>query len=437
MAVKPKRLKKIRKAKMSMENTDIEQKIISRESIHDRIEEVQDIINMEEKWKTNLWKLYTFHFFMGLHLISGVLLPFFLRWGKLTFVEVMLLQSYFTMMTLLFEIPCGAIADYMSRKFSLILGALITALAALIYGSYPNIFIFGIGETLWAFAGALISGTDQAFMYDTLRKLGRENDILKITARNRSFMLFGITVSAPIGSIIGANLSLNLVMTFMFFPFFMAALISLTLREPNHELEKKKTDNYITIIKSGFKELKRNKILRILAFEMIMTESIVFFLIWTYQIYLEALSFQLVFFGLVSASMTVIQIIFNNIVAKLTTRIKNKTNFLQIYTIIPGLGYILIALIFYIPISIPLILTIIGFGFSRRLIFVKGINKQIETHNRATVLSTINMAASLIRSVLYPFIGFLVTWNLSTTFILFGAIIIIFAMLSRIKSEYL
>jgi len=422
---------------MSTDNTEIEQKMVKIESNYDQIEEVQKVIHDTEKWKSNIWKSYIFHFFMGLHLISGVLLPFFMTWGKLSFVEVMFLQSYFTMMILLFEIPCGAIADYISRKFSLILGALITAFAALIYGSYPNIFIFVIGETLWAFASALTSGTDQAFIYDTLRKLGRENDISKITARNRSFMLFGIAVSAPIGSIIGANLSLNLVMTLMFIPFFIAALVSLTLREPNHELEKKKTDNYLTVIKSGFKELKSNNILRILAFEMIITESIVFFLIWTYQIYLEALNFQLVFFGLVSASMTIIQIIFNNLVPKIATRLKNKRRFLQVYTVIPGIGFILMALIFYIPISIPLILAIIGFGFSRSIIFVKGINKQIQTQNRATVLSTINMAASLIRTILYPFIGYLVMWNLNTTFILLGAVIIIFAILSKIKSDYL
>jgi len=422
---------------MSADNNEVDQKIVKIESIYDQVEEAQKIVHTKEKWKSNIWKSYIFHFFMGFHLISGVLLPFFLTWGKLTFIEVMFLQSYFTMMILLFEIPCGAIADYISRKFSLILGALITAFAAVIYGSYPNIFIFAIGETLWAFASALTSGTDQAFIYDTLRKLRRENDISKITARNRSFMLFGIAVSAPIGSIIGAHLSLNLVMTLMFFPFFIATLISLTLREPNHDLVKKQTENYLTVIKSGFKELKRNNILRILAFEMIITESIVFFLIWTYQIYLEALNFQLVFFGLVSASMTIIQIIFNNLVPKIATKLKNKRRFLQVYTVIPGIGFIFMALIFYIPISIPLILVIIGFGFSRSIIFVKGINKQIQTQNRATVLSTINMAASLIRTILYPFIGYLVMWNLSTTFILLGAVIIIFAILSKIKSEYL
>ena len=71
------------------------------------------------------------------------------------------------------------------------------------------------------------------------------------------------------------------------------------------------------------------------------------------------------------------------------------------------------------------------------MIFVKGINKQIETENRATVLSTINMIASLIRAVLYPLVGYLVMWNLNATFVMLGSMIIVFALLSRIKSENL
>ena len=170
-------------------------------------------------WKSNIQKSYLVHFFMGFHLISGVLIPFFLTWGKLTFVEVMFLQSYFTIMILIFEIPCGAIADYISRKFSLILGGLSTALAALVYASYPNIVIFAIGETLFALGHALTSGTDQAFSYDTLRKMGKEEEISKIMARNRSCFLVGVGISAPIGSIIGVVFSLSLTMSFMFFPF--------------------------------------------------------------------------------------------------------------------------------------------------------------------------------------------------------------------------
>ena len=104
---------------------------------------------------------------------------------------------------------------------------------------------------------------------------------------------------------------------------------------------------------------------------------------------------------------------------------------------IPGITYILMATIFFTPVSIALILIVIGFGFSRSILFIGGINKQIKTDNRATVLSTINMFASLIRTILYPLIGILVMWNLNLTFIALGTIIIVATLLSQVKSEYL
>jgi len=389
------------------------------------------------QWKLNIWKSYLFHFFMGLHFISGVLLPFFMTWGKLSFIEVMFLQSYFTIMILLLEIPCGAIADYLSRKLSLTLGAISTTLAALIYGIYPHITIFVIGETLWAFGAALTSGSDQAFIYDTLSKLGQEDKISKIMARNRSFMLLGICISAPVGSMISSYLSLNLVMTFMVIPFFIATIISITLKEPIKEKITKKSGGYFKIIKDGLSQLKNNKILRLLALEMIITESMVFFLIWTYQLYLEALRVQVMFYGFISAFMTITQIIFNNLVPSFENRIRNKRRFLQLFSIIPGIGFITMSLIYFIPLSIPLILITIGFGFSRSILFIKGINNQIETENRATVISTISMIANLIRTVLYPLVGYMVMWNLSFGLISLGVVIILATIFSRIKSEYL
>jgi MFS family permease len=388
-------------------------------------------------WKLNILKLYLFNFLMGFHMISGILLPFFLNWGKLTFVEIMILQSFFMLMILVLEIPCGAIADYISRRFSLVLGALSTALAALIYGSFSNIFIFMIGETLFALGNSLISGTDTAFLYDTLKKMNCEDKLTKFAARNRSFVLLGVTLSAPIGSLIGSAISLNLVMTLMFIPFSIAFIISISLKEPVMNEKNLESPNYIQVIKTGFKELRNNKILRILALDLVSVESMTFFLIWTYQVYLDKLYFPLEFFGLISASMTITQIVFSNLVHSFKERFKNSRRFLQIYTIIPGLGYIFMSLIYFTPVSIALILIVIGFGFTRSLIFVQGINKQIQSNNRATVISTVNMITCLIRTVLYPLVGILVMMNLNLTFISLGVIILIIGIFTRVKHKYL
>ncbi len=126
-----------------------------------------------------------------------------------------------------------------------------------------------------------------------------------------------------------------------------------------------------------------------------------------------------------------------SLIPRLEKRYSNKKTFLQIYTVIPGIGFILMSMITFLPVSIALILIVLGMGLSRRILFTQGINKQIETENRATVLSTISMITSLIRTILYPIIGYLTMVNLGLTFILLGAMIIIFAIFSKIKNEYL
>ncbi len=69
---------------MSTDKSEIEHKFVKIESMYDQIEEAQKVIHTKEKWKSNIWKSYIFHFFMGLNLISGVLLPFFLTRYSLT-----------------------------------------------------------------------------------------------------------------------------------------------------------------------------------------------------------------------------------------------------------------------------------------------------------------------------------------------------------------
>jgi uncharacterized membrane protein HdeD (DUF308 family) len=135
--------------------------------------------------------------------------------------------------------------------------------------------------------------------------------------------------------------------------------------------------------------------------------------------------------------MTLTQIIFFNLVPKLNQRFKNKKLFLLIYTLIPGIAYILIAFTEFTLIGIALILLIIGIGFSRNIIFIGAINKNIEEENRATVLSTISMMRSIIITILYPVTGLLVMWNLRYTFIILGICIILLAVLSRVKNEHL
>ncbi|MFX1595095.1 MAG: hypothetical protein ACFFBK_03435, partial [Promethearchaeota archaeon] len=129
---------------------------------------------MERNYKSNIFKIYIFSFILGIHTVRGVYIPFMLSWGGLSFFQVMILQSYFTAMIVVFEIPSGAIADFLGRKTALILSALSVASAAFTYSIIPNFFLFMLAETLWAFGSALLSGTNEAFIYFSLKSFGEE-----------------------------------------------------------------------------------------------------------------------------------------------------------------------------------------------------------------------------------------------------------------------
>ena len=340
-------------------------------------------------------------------------------------------------MIVLFEIPSGAIADFLGRKTGLLLSAFSVAIAALTYSIIPNFFVFMLAETFWAFGSALMSGTHDAFLYFSLKSVGKEHNLPTTLGRTQTMRLIALTLSAPIGSIIAVLISYQFTMISLAFVYIGAFIVALTFREPKLTNTNYKQENYFKIIISGFKELRNNKKLRILAFDWIPINVLIFFMFWTYQVYLEAIYIPIIFFGFITSVMNITNAIFTILIPFLLKSSKNKKVFLITINLINGVAYILLGLTNIIPIGIAIMLTIVAFGYTRYLIFIEGINTQIESENRATVLSTINMFGSLLRAIFYPIIGLLVEWSVFGVFIMTGIMIIFFTVFTRSKSEYL
>ncbi len=392
---------------------------------------------MERNYKSNIFKIYIFSFILGIHTVRGVYIPFMMIWGGLSFFQIMILQSYFTAMIVLLEIPSGAIADFLGRKIALLLSALSIACAALIYSIIPNFILFMLAETLWAFGSALMSGTSDAFVFFSLKSFGNEKNLSKTLGRSQTLNLIALTISAPIGSIIAYFISLQFTMTSLAFIYIGAFLVALTFKEPKMTTNNYTRENYWKIIISGFKELRKNKILRILALDWIPINVLIFFLFWTYQVYLGTINIPQLWFGFILAGMNIINAIFSSTIPLLLKSSKNKKRFLISINLINGIAFLLLGITTIIPLGIAIILTIVAFGYTRYLIFVDGINIQIASENRATVLSTINMFASLLRAIIYPIVGLLVEWSVFSVFIMTGVLILFFTIFTRSKSEYL
>jgi hypothetical protein len=213
-------------------------------------------------------------------------------------------------------------------------------------------------------------------------------------------------------------------------------LISLTFKEPKMVIQGK-SKKYLTILKDGFRELVNNKILRILCFDRVFIGILTYFLFWTFQIYFGGVGIPILWFGFITALMNIMNMIFTILILLFIKRFKKKLRFLIIVDLLIGFAFILIRFATNAIVGILLLLVIVAFGYPRYLIYVNGINRQIASENRATVLSTINMFGSFLMALFYPFIGLIVEWNPFIVFIIIGILIMFFTALTRVKNNFL
>jgi len=149
------------------------------------------------------------------------------------------------------------------------------------------------------------------------------------------------------------------------------------------------------------------------------------------------MNIPIVVFGFILAIMNICNAIFNLIIPKVLEKARRKKKILISVNIISGFAFIILGFATIPIIGVLMLYLIVSFGYTRGLIYVNGINNQIESENRATVLSTINMFGSISMAILYPFVGLIVQWNLFVMFIIIGIMILILTAFTRVKSEYL
>ncbi|UCG45761.1 MAG: MFS transporter [Candidatus Bathyarchaeota archaeon] len=384
----------------------------------------------------NLWKMYLFRFFVSLHFIGGVLVPFFTDWAGLTLTQVLILQSWFMLCILLLEVPSGAFADFVGRKQSLILACGVNAAAAWVYASRPDFSIFMLGEALFALSAALLSGASEAFIYDTLEEISESDKSKRVFGRISSLGLAGIMVAAPIGSVLGAELGLRMPMLLLVVPFTVAFAIALTFKEPART-RKTGQYSYAALLRDGVTHFIKHRVLRILALDMIVIATIAYFLIWFYQPMLKQAGVDVAYFGIVHAAFAGSQILVMTNYGRLERIFGSKRRLIMISSAITGITFIIGGLTTFLPVVLLVIIVGGGFGLSRRPLFVSCMNKYLPSSSRATALSTVSMLRTLALIVINPVVGVLADWSLSNTLVILGVIAIVFSLISRVEESHL
>ena len=110
---------------------------------------------------------------------------------SLTFFQIAVITSGFSIGMMLFEVPTGAFADGLSRKISVIIGFLMNAAAILMFPFFNSPYVL---FALWTFAGigmSFISGAEEAWVVDNLHKAKRKSCSRNILSRRQALSHLG------------------------------------------------------------------------------------------------------------------------------------------------------------------------------------------------------------------------------------------------------
>lgn len=360
---------------------------------------------------------------IGYFFLSIPVIVLFWQENGLTFTEIMILQSLFSIVVIFSEVPTGAFADFVSRKSSLMIGAFSHALGMFIYSIGHNFWQFLIAESIFAIGVTFISGADSAFLYDTLAEEGKENQYKKIYGNIFGWTYLSSAVAVILGGIIG-KFSLRLTLALQVPIFLIAFLVALTFKEPKHKKPVYDKGYLHHIYKSARFALIKNTEVRWLVLYAAIISTAGRIGLWFYQPYMKLSGLDIFYFGVAFALFNVVAALSSKFAHNIEDKVGRKIA-LILPTIFLAAGLLLFGSVLWIW----------GFIFGFLLQFVRGfaspviedyINKIVWSDKRATIMSLSNLLDKLLFAAAAPFIGFFADkYSLQQALLLSGATVLI------------
>ncbi len=181
-----------------------------------------------------LRRFYAYRFLSNLLLWLPIWVIYLQRERGLSLAQITALDAPFWLISLLAQVPTGAFADRYGRRTALVVGALILAVAYLVFGlasSYPIILA---SYALWAVGMAFGQGADLALLYDHLAAAGNEGDYPKQAGRAYACSAAAALVSLAAGAPLAAVTRLDVPVLATAGISLLTAAVAWRLREPQH-----------------------------------------------------------------------------------------------------------------------------------------------------------------------------------------------------------
>jgi hypothetical protein len=377
--------------------------------------------------KANFRLMFWIQALTEIKVINVISTIFYVHRG-MTLSQIFIMAIVFATVSIITEVPSSYLADKWSRKGLVVVALLI----GVVYWTF-SLFAYGmiaflVANSLYALAYSIMSGTDEALVYDSAKELGEETDSLKKLGLFYSGQRIFKIVTPIIAVLIARNLSDSQFVAIIMIDV-VANLVALVLAdklvEPNHFVCVEKTESGVMMGAIGL--LRHNRPL----LKLIINRTMFFiasFSVWRISSeYFNGLRIPIIIIGLTTASYQLATFVFNiyshkwfkNISSK---KIIDKLNFVNVVAVT---GLIVnqlsicnqaVALVCFWVISTSEVF--------RWPYFSDLFNKVSHSYNRATTLSLANLLNSVFQIPVFILGAILISLNYTYLFAMVWIIVV-------------
>ncbi len=359
------------------------------------------------EYRGNISKSYAAAFLRAMIFIIPIITIFLLGNG-LSMTQIFLLESYFSLVVILLEVPSGAFADAVGRKHLLIAGPAVLAVGAIVFSAGSNFYHFMAAETIWALGASMISGADVAIVYDTMKKLKKERKAKHALSNFVFFGLAGALIGSLISSfIIAADQTYRWTFALSSVPLILSSLVACTMKEPELYIKQKfSAKKYYEDIFNGVAGIRKNSRLFLLFINFAFLSALGRISFWFFQPYMKLSGIDAVYFGFAFMAFAAVGALSAK-AAPVYDKLLGKKNAVISFSLLQGFAFLGMSLLINPVAVIALILIVeIVWGASYPL-FSAYAHKYIKSEQRATLDSVGSTMANIIFLVLGPLFGFI------------------------------
>ena len=387
--------------------------------------------------RRNLSTAYVASCLKNMQFFGAVSVPYFIDWLKVDYTRLFILQAWALFWVFMLEIPTGIVADKFGRKISVGIGCLLFGADMLFFGlvrSYPVLFV---GEFLGAVGMTLISGAEQALLYDSLVALKLEGRARHYLARYDAAGTLGMLLAFPLGSFVAG---LGRYPQMLPLPFIMAAgscalaaAAYMSMQEPERT---KPREGFLRMGVDGLRKLFVHRELRAYVLNAVTISAVTFFAFWFYQPIARRAGLDVAWLGVLAAGFN----LFSSILLAGSARLEGLFGLRRLLlatAIVPALLFAALGAVYHVAFIVPALFLLVGCRMIRIPMLNDLINRHIESENRATVISAVSLLERFVTFALYPLVGWLADSSIDRALYVLAVLCAVFAVTTRLGDRHL